>query len=348
MSDQYLNFSKEVACTIGLEEAVLLEYLKIQKAHNKVLTLQNIHSDLTFFSQEKLQDILSRLTKTGLISESLNNGIKSFTVQEVQKKAELVQEKWLPDREILDQIVEYGIGEDFALMHVDDFLMHTQEQAFKETSWGIKFLRFVIKKWRFKEIEDNKKRKTVPIHKGWIPDEDALEILVNSGIDPEFIKNVIPEFILYWYERKEESNAWNSKFIAHVRRQWARSNNLDEKEDTPSKITHEWTPNEDFYSVLELTDIPRHFANDALPQFILYWKETGQSINSWNSKFLQHVKYLWEKESKGESKKIASQIDKRIESSWKIQNEESKKISLKVDTRSNQEKFKKLKEKHQI
>jgi hypothetical protein len=35
MSDSKISFSKEVANTIGLEEAILLEYLKQQESLNK-------------------------------------------------------------------------------------------------------------------------------------------------------------------------------------------------------------------------------------------------------------------------------------------------------------------------
>ena len=71
---------------------------------------------------------------------------------------------------------------------------------------------------------------------------------------------------------------------------------VNEKDDVPFKIDTDWLPNEDFYDVLTLTNIPKEFADSTLSEFILYWKETGQSHNSWNSKFLQHVKFQWQKQ----------------------------------------------------
>ena len=182
--------------------------------------------------------------------------------------------------------------------------------------------------------------------RNWIPDEDAIEILIKSGINEDFIEKEIPEFILYWTERKEESDIWNSKFIAHIRRQWGRFKDVKESDDLPSKMTSEWMPNNDFFEILELTEIPREFAENAKPEFIMYWKETGQSLSSWNSKFLQHVKYKWEKTNKGQTPQLSEQIDRRIESSWKIQ--ESIRTQAQPDNGIIQEKFKKLKEKHQI
>ena len=79
----------------------------------------------------------------------------------------------------------------------------------------------------------------------------------------------------------------------------------------------------------------------------MYWKETGQSLTSWNSKFLQHVKFHWEKTNKGQTPQISRQIDRRIESSWKIQ-EETIQTSKKLDTETIQENLRRLKEKHHI
>ena len=83
-----------------------------------------------------------------------------------------------------------------------------------------------------------------------MPDLDAKEILINSGIDEEFLLKELPEFIMYWRERKEESDIWNSKFIAHIRRRWGRLSQIKEIDDLPSKMTSNWNPNEDFFDIL--------------------------------------------------------------------------------------------------
>jgi hypothetical protein len=92
-------------------------------------------------------------------------------------------------------------------------------------SWGLKFLRHVIKAWRKNEIKENNESKKILMHEAWFPDEDALDILVRAGINIEFINETISEFILYWTEKGSISDTWNSKFIAHVRRQWEKSQN---------------------------------------------------------------------------------------------------------------------------
>ncbi|MDG2019842.1 MAG: DnaT-like ssDNA-binding domain-containing protein [SAR86 cluster bacterium] len=347
MADSKITFSKEIASTLGLEEAILVEFLKSSKT-DKPVSFNQISQELNFWNKEKLTLLLENLLKVGLVSNVMHQGSMHFIFKKTNQKIELNKEnKWIPDKEVLDQITEYGIPEDFANLQIDDFKKLSEEKNETSNNWGIKFLRFVIKKWRFKEAEDNKKKKTKPIAKDWSPDDDAIEILIKSGVNEDFIDKEIAEFILYWSERKEESDIWNSKFIAHIRRQWGRFKDVKENDNLPSKMTSEWNPNQDFFDILELTEITKEFAENAKPEFIMYWKETGQSLTSWNSKFLQHVKFHWEKTNKGQTPQISQQIDRRIESSWKIQ-ENNQSNSKKLDTQTVQENLKRLKDKHQI
>ena len=347
MTDSKISFSIEIANTIGLEEAILLEYIKENESLDKI-SLKRINAHLGFWTESRTSDLLNKLIKRGLVMESNLGGTIYFSSRKPNQVSKpIIGNTWMPEKEVFDQITEYGIPEDFANLQIEDFKKLSEERNQKDKNWGVKFLRFVIKKWRHQEVEENKKKKMKPMEKTWLPDDDALEILIKSGINEDFIDKEIPEFILYWTERKEESDIWNSKFIAHIRRQWGRFKDVKENDDLPSKMTTEWRPNEDFFDILELTDIPREFAENTKPEFIMYWKETGQSLNSWNSKFLQHVKYNWEKTNKGQTPQLSDQIDRRIESSWKIE-ESSLKRAVQPDNEMIQEKFKKLKEKHQI
>ncbi len=347
MTDSKISFSIEIANTIGLEEAILLEYLKENESLDKI-SLKQINTHLGFWNENRTSDLLNKLIKRGLVMESNLGGTIYFSSRKPNQVSKpIIGNTWMPEKEVFDQITEYGIPEDFANLQIEDFKKLSEERNQKDKNWGVKFLRFVIKKWRHQEVEENKKKKMKPMEKTWLPDDDALEILIKSGINEDFINKEVPEFILYWTERKEESDIWNSKFIAHIRRQWGRLKDVRENDDLPSKMTSEWRPNEDFFDILELTDIPREFAENTKPEFIMYWKETGQSLNSWNSKFLQHVKYNWEKTNKGQTPQLSDQIDRRIESSWKIE-ESSLKRATQPDNEIIQEKFKKLKEKHQI
>ena len=349
MSDSRISFSKEVASTIGLSEAVLLEVLRESGLEGRNLNeLQNL---LSFWTEKELMEHLKSLLNKGLVLENKTQTLSSFSVKEIQtggRRESTIENSWQPEKELLDQILEYGIPEEFTYSQVEDFKHLNQEKEEKNKSWGIKFLRFVIKQWRQKEAKDNQKKKRKPIGTNWKPEDEAREILVRSGVDNDFIDKEIPEFVLYWSEKKEESDIWNSKFIAHIRRQWGRQRKVNEKDDLPFKIDSKWLPNEDFYDVLTLTDIPKEFADSTVSEFILYWKETGQSHNSWNSKFLQHVKFQWQKHNQNLNSQGQNLMDKRIESSWNISEPIiNKKKDQKVSEQTKLN-LQKLKEKHQI
>ena len=349
MSDSRISFSKDVASTIGLSEAVLLEVLKESGLKGRNLNeLQNL---LSFWTEKELTEYLKSLLSKGLVVENKTSSLSSFSVKEIQtvdRRESSMENSWRPEKELLDQILEYGIPEEFTYAQVEDFKHLNQEKEEKNKSWGVKFLRFVIKQWRQKEATDNQKRKRQPIETNWKPEDEAREILVRSGVDNDFIDKEVPEFVLYWSEKKEESDIWNSKFIAHIRRQWGRFQNVNEKDDLPFKIDSKWLPNEDFYDVLTLTNIPKEFADSTLSEFILYWKETGQSHNSWNSKFLQHVKFQWQKQNQNLSSQGQNLMDKRIESSWNISEPViNKKKGQKVSEQTKLN-LQRLREKHQI
>ena len=349
MSDSRISFSKDVANTLGLSEAVLLEVLRESGLEGRNLhELQNL---LSFWTEKELMEYLKSLLSKGLVVENKTSTPFSYSVKEIQvdgRRESSMENSWRPEKELLDQILEYGIPEEFTYAQVEDFKHLNQEKEEKNKSWGIKFLRFVIKQWRQKEATDNQKRKRQPIETNWKPEDEAREILVRSGVDNDFIDKEVPEFVLYWSEKKEESDIWNSKFIAHIRRQWGRFQNVNEKDDLPFKIDSKWLPNEDFYDVLTLTNIPKEFADSTLSEFILYWKETGQSHNSWNSKFLQHVKFQWQKQNQNLSSQGQNLMDKRIESSWNISEPViNKKKGHKVSEQTKLN-LQRLREKHQI
>ena len=178
MADSKITFSKEIASTLGLEEAILVEFLKSSKT-DKPVSFNQISKELNFWNKEKLTLLLENLLKVGLISNVMHQGSMHFIFKKTNQKIELNKEnKWIPDKEVLDQITEYGIPEDFANLQIDDFKKLSEEKNETSYNWGIKFLRFVIKKWRFKEAEDNKKKKTKPIARYCAPDESAKEILI--------------------------------------------------------------------------------------------------------------------------------------------------------------------------
>ena len=99
--------------------------------------------------------------------------------------------------------------------------------------------------------------------------------------------------------------------------------------------------------IRDSTEIDRNFADSVLSEFILYWRETGQAHNSWNSKFIQHVKYQWQKHKGYNQSQPFSDIEQRVKSSWEIK----PKTPLTSELNSKEEiqsKLEELKKKHLI
>ena len=363
MTDNFLYFSKDAAKTLGLSEAVLLETIKklFTSKKNDLIDLGLILKETTFWEKEEVTTLLSSLDLKGLVifnketqkvslTSSKNtdkNPLNQHTVFG-ERKESYIGKNWEPDATLIDQASEYGIPKSFVFSQLEEFTLLHKEKSDSSHSWGIKFLRFVIKKWRDQEISDYKESKRKPIDQTWLPDQEAIEILSKAGIDEEFTKNEIPEFILYWSEKGEISDTWNSKFIAQVRRQWAKTQHLIHNSEAPEPISEDWKPSEDFYEVLALTEINRNFTDSVLAEFILYWKETGQAHNSWNSKFIQHVKFQWQRQKAFSSSRVLGDIEQRIESSWDIKPKEEVLVSPSLSKKEVQSKLENLKKKYQI
>ena len=230
----------------------------------------------------------------------------------IQAGANLIPPNWQPDPELLKRIAEHNIPDYFIRQQLPEFITYWRERGEISHAWGAKFLKDVLHKWRHNETqvarqtreqqrdrdsEFLKHDQETAMHSQWRPSRDALEVLVkHAGISLAFVEDATPEFVVYWQERGEVGRTWNSKFIQHVKRQWMRYNSALEHDTEPKRLPDNWQPSKDVYDVLKLANIDLTFAQQQLPEFILFWRDSNQIHASWNTKFLQHVKYHWAKQ----------------------------------------------------
>ncbi|HMU65757.1 MAG TPA: DnaT-like ssDNA-binding domain-containing protein, partial [Cellvibrionaceae bacterium] len=125
---------------------------------------------------------------------------------------------------------------------------------------------------------------------------------------------------LYWREQKAESDNWNRKFRDHVQRQWLSYQSALEHDTVPRRIPSNWQPSEDVYDVLRLANIDVTYAQELLPEFVIYWRDSNQVYHSWNTRFLQYVKKRWASAEKLEtaqrSTREISLVDELTDRSW--------------------------------
>jgi hypothetical protein len=216
-----------------------------------------------------------------------------------KRGAGLLPAHWSPSEDLLQLLaLNHNIPRQFALDQLEDFIFYWRERGETSHAWENKFRQHVISVWR-REQQDQAEAFRVPqtttLDNSWRPSADAMDIMLRGDIARDFIEDSIPEFILYWRERGTNPKELNSKFIQHIRIQWAKFTSSLEHSTEPKRITEQWQPAEDVYDILRLSHIDTEFARSLLPEFIVYWRDSNQAHTSWNSKFLQHVKYHWAK-----------------------------------------------------
>ena len=231
-------------------------------------------------------------------SSQLNSQLSPATVTAlhtaVETSAKTIGNSWQPSQDALRQLSQLGVTQQFALQQLPQFVAYWRERNVPRHSWESKFIKEVWRQWQQETATSHRRRQEVSLDNDWRPSNDALQILIGQGgINANFIEDAIPEFILYWRDRGDVSSTWDSKFIQHIRRQWQIYTGMMEQDNMPRTLSADWLPKESVYDVLEMANINRQFAEQLLPEFILYWQENGTPQSSWSTKFLQYVKRQW-------------------------------------------------------
>ncbi len=320
--------SPSLAATIGLEEATLLSVLdELTRQQQPVpsqgyfwyeLGGQQLINALPFWNDHDIQRVSQNLRAKGIVllqsapfvqsqqlilaynelrSQPANAPVAAASRQKpVAVGATPIAPNWQPDSETLTRIAQHNIPEAFIREQIPEFVTFWRESGESHRSWGAKFHQHVLYQWRQRETFTTQKDSEVPMSKQWRPSADAIDVLTrHAAIHPQFIEDAIPEFVLYWSERGEHSRTWNTKFIQHVRRQWARFSSSLVHDTEPKRIPENWQPSRDVYDILQMANIDTNFAQQLLPEFIIFWRDSNKVYASWNTKFLQHVKHHWAK-----------------------------------------------------
>ncbi|MDA0795239.1 MAG: DnaT-like ssDNA-binding domain-containing protein [Proteobacteria bacterium] len=143
--------------------------------------------------------------------------------------------------------------------------------------------------------ESSKPHSAKTIGGSWRPSEDALRQLAQLGVSKEFAQQQIPQFVTYWRERNVPRHSWESKYIKEVWRQWQQSETTQNRRRKEISVTGEWRPSLDALDILVTKGgINTNFIEDAIPEFILYWRDRGDLSSTWDSKFIQHIRRQWQ------------------------------------------------------
>lgn len=342
-----LLISPTLAATIGLEEAVLLHVVsELLLQHPTVCRQQRRWAEL---SQTTLQQALPFWEYIDIrrVQRSLQ-GLGLLLVEPVPGKADCqwlainqpdakaapatppapppspfqqstgtasyIPANWRPDQSLYRQCEQRGIPRDFTDREVPGFVLYWRDRQKSQYSWHHTFLSWIVARWEKQRTQQAAKEQETEMQADWQPSQEALDILEHGGVSRAFVEDAIPEFVLYWRERGSSTSAWNTKFIAHVRRQWLRYTHALEHDTTPRPITADWTPSAACFDVLEMANIDADFAATQVKSFVLYWQDRNEIHASWNTKFLQHVKFQWAQRMQPAS--AVKLLDKLSDRSW--------------------------------
>ena len=318
--DRQLTFSPELAETIGLEEAVLLQALgsHLSGAEDWTpLSLTTLQKTLSFWSLDHIATLIAKLAALGIVHQQTSQdpnivllsaaaditgdaqgseAISSPTPsQGYPAQGHPAQEHpdWQPSDDLIELLVlNHGIPRSFIERAQASFLLSNGSEA--ETQ----FRQHILTRWRDTQRQKAKQPSThafeittpAPFDRDWTPSQDALDILAQADIDIIFAESVRAEFILYWRERGGPPKEVNSRFVEHVRRRWLKHTSQMHHSTEPTRIPRNWEPDTSVYETLRLAGIEQADAQALLPEFVMYWVDSNEVHTSWNSKFLQHVK----------------------------------------------------------
>lgn len=212
--------------------------------------------------------------------------------------ASLIAPNWQPSVDWIKKCQQHNVPEAFVHDLIPEFVSYWRDRGQARFSWGNAFYKHVLKEWRNEQTRKGAFELATEMSATWRPSEDAIGILEISGINSSFIEDAIPEFVLYWRERGMVNGAWNTKFIEHIRRQWAKFSASFGYDDTPKVIQASWQPSNDCFEILRLAEIDEEYAKAKIPEFVMYWKDSQQVKSSWNTVFLQFIKQDWARQLK--------------------------------------------------
>ena len=263
--EQHLVVSPSLAATIGLEEAVLLSYL----------------ADLANF-------------RTGKDSQ----GYQWFEVDIKQLDTDLSFWSSADMQRICESLRDKGI-----LLVGSAPLTESGELRFAfNQSAAAKEARPASNNSSNTDTDFSRANRIAP---NWQPDSATLRLLSQQGVPSEFIEGQVPSFVQYWVERGDSRHAWGNRFLKQVLREWnrwqAEQNRTAEvpsweqnSSSEPVPIKSDWQPSEDALDILvDQAGVSRSFIEDAVPEFVLFWREKGDASNTWNARFITHVKRQW-------------------------------------------------------
>lgn len=227
-NDYSLPISFSMAAKIGLEETVLLTFLKQQaylvSSHVLRVEMSRLSAQLPFWTVPMLMRLLTNLQISQLLSFQRQEEILEIHLSSPQKVAQTV----MPAAPMVEK--------DDPLMNKMDRLHRAAREKSEEFTpqpksyppkqparqYDAPSSPPVVNDRRgvtdFDLYLEQKERARQPDQ--WQPEEATLEQIGQAGIAREFALSLQTEFLLRIKEQRKNVRTWNSEFFKYVKRQW--------------------------------------------------------------------------------------------------------------------------------
>ena len=259
MLDEKISFEKEVAETLGIESAIILEIYKLKNINNSLAEedfYNQVLAQCSFIDLKVIKQSFEKLKRINLIKfksdkKEENLSANSFELrtpkQNFKDSKTRLSHSWIPEKETIDVLEMGGISIDFAKTKLKEFKIYWVERNQPRDNWNILFIDYIRREW----AKEHTANKGLPycMNKTWLPNEDVYSVLSLSQITKETALKYLKEFIIYWEDNGTALKSWNSKFIEYVKRKELELINKDGKKNNgnnePGKFSKGFTERKD-------------------------------------------------------------------------------------------------------
>jgi hypothetical protein len=319
-----LSCDRELAATIGLDQAILLQYLSQhvrlpdmpestgvdQSSSERQVTVRTMCAHLAFWDEATLRQHCAALEDQGLIrirkfqdelhctlmmllpeiSASHHAPVPPQSGTQQKNTPGIISPNWSPGPGVVELLQRQHTIDPARIAQMrNEFIVYWRDRAEPRHSWDSLFMSYVATQASKAERVSAR----APLDSNWMPNALCVEQLNLEGIDNNFINTHIPGFIGYWSKENPHAGDWESRFIRFCKRQWEYE---DAQRRNTYPISKDWQPDDTAYTLLQSSGIDRAYAESKLPEFILYWLEKGVAFPDWSMRFVSRVKQIWQSE----------------------------------------------------
>lgn len=229
-TDYLLPISFNLAAEIGLEESVLLSFLRqrafLTGAGEMFLSHRDIGNMLPFWTMPMVLRLLASLQASQLLQyRRTDQGIAVQTSPASGVTSELTEppaQSKAHEEDVLAKVSR--------LQHSAKAAPQVQtplppsKPAFSPRERSYPAPQPIASSGERRGVSDfdryleEKERTRQPDQ--WLPEESTFEQILQSGIERSFAQQLLPEFLLRIKEQRKNVRTWNSEFFKYVKRQW--------------------------------------------------------------------------------------------------------------------------------